>query len=665
MDLYGWAGRVLRVDLTKKKILKKPTEEYDIKNFVGGRGVNAKIFYDEVSPHAGPYDPENLLIFGAGPLTGTPVPGSGRMSITSIFPMTGFYGDSNFAGYFTREVKYAGYDHIVISGRSEKPVYLWIENDTVEIRDASHIWGCMNSEVEEIIRRDAGDPEVCIASIGPAGEKLVRFANIMTGLKGSAKGVGAVMGSKRLKAIAVRGTKPIQIAKPEEFLRLREEVQDILVNKNPFFESMCNLPPKGVGGLNVGGLDDYELFDYSCFKNFQWTHWEQFPRHFRRSIAEKWGTKMVGCVGCVTPCFSYIKHPELTKGLRVGCAPTFDWTTKILNRDPKLLLECIELSNEYGLDSTSTSAVIALLMELYEKKIITSKDVDGIIPEWGSRDAIISLIHKIANRDGIGDLLAEGSLRTAEKFGKEAVKCVVQIRGLDQWPFDGRVSLGMALGSAVGIRGDMTRVVGADNLDLEYLAGCIDEKIVPKEKLYAEVKEILGHEKAWVSDAYEAKPLCVKNCETLVAIADVLGICKYIELWVWQFSFAFQKANMDTKLFSAVTGLEVNKEYLINVGNRVVTLERAIDARRGRRREHDTLPYRWLEEPIPTGMHKGKVVDRQKFEKMKDEYYELRGYDVKTGIPTRKTLEELGLKNVADDLETEIRHKSNKMKTNT
>jgi aldehyde:ferredoxin oxidoreductase len=201
----------------------------------------------------------------------------------------------------------------------------------------------------------------------------------------------------------------------------------------------------------------------------------------------------------------------------------------------------------------------------------------------------------------------------------------------------------------------MTRGVGADNIDLEYLAGCIDERLDPKEKLYAMVKEILGHEKAWVSDAYEAKPIGIKNCENLVAVADCLGICKYIELWVWQFSFAFQKANMDVRLFSSVTGVDVTKEYLMEVGNRILTLERAIDVRRGRRREHDTLPRRWFEEPVPTGMHKGKVFDRKKFEKMKDEYYMLRGYNTETGIPTRETLEKLGLKNVADDLESEVK----------
>jgi aldehyde:ferredoxin oxidoreductase len=627
--MYGWVGKILRIDLSDRTVVTEPTEPY-IDSYVGGRGLGVRLIYDSYKPGTDPFDPGNPLIFNIGPLTGTAMPGSGRVDVTAVSPMSKLRAKSNFGAYWGPEVKYAGYDHIVIQGKSERPCYLWIRDGVVEIRDAEHLWGKDTRETQKAIQQELGDPEIKVVCIGPAGERLVRFACLITetGDAAGRTGMGAVMGSKNLKAIAVRGSGGVRVARPEELLELSTKVIHEM-REHPAYQELSNW-----GDVRFQTV----MYDLSFFPvgYFEDVHWEEIIQGYQGpAFVEKHKIRNMGCFCCPNRCMNFLAVPGIGKGV-ASCEPFSGFTGGVWNLDMDVFWEATVLNNRLGIDHTETSASIGLLMELYHDGIITSKDTDGVAMDRGSKEAILTTIRKIGAREGYGDLLAEGQKVFAASIGPEAVEKLDQVKGLAPHPYEFRAFKASALGQAVGHRGDP--------LPLRAALLEVDWHNAP-EWFQKVAKEQFGSEEAAIPSSYKGKPLATIISEHMERVPDSLGICK----WLYGL-FIFQDVEMATRYFNLVTGKDWEADQLLKVSERVRNLERMFDVRQGLTRADDSLPKKFFEEPLSKGRYKGEVLDREKFEQMKDEYYELRGWDKKTGIPTREKLEELDLKDVADEV---------------
>jgi aldehyde:ferredoxin oxidoreductase len=627
--MYGWTGKILKVDLTSGKFETVPTEPY-VDKYLGGRGIGVRLVYENYKPGTDALDPGNPLIFSMGPLSGTAVPSSGRTDITCLSPLTGLRAKSNFGGYWGPEVKYAGYDHIVITGKAEKPSYLWIQDDHVEIRSAEHLWGKDTFETQTMIQEELGDPEIKIVVIGPAGEKMVRFASIVTEVAASASrtGTGAVMGSKNLKAIAVRGSGIVPVAKPEELaeyaITINQEIRNHPAGKE--------LGSYGVVRF-ISMMYSLSFFPVGYFED---VHWQEIIDNYGGpAFVEKYQIKNVGCFNCPVRCKNFISVPGHGKAF-VTCDPWSSLTGQIWNLDMDVFWDAYIMARKLGLDPAELSASIGLLMELYHDGIITEKETDGIPMERGSREAILAAIEKIGNREGFGDLMAEGQKAFATKIGPEAVEKLDLVKGLAPHPYEFRAYHGSALMQAVGHRGDPLPLRGS-LMEFEWHNA--------PEWFQSVAKEQYGEEEAAIPMAYKGKARAAIVSEHNDRVVDSLGVC------TWPYSlFIFQTLDVSAKFFNLVTGKDWSQEDLVKIGERIRNLERMFDVRQGVTRETDILPKKFFEKPLTKGKYEGAVLDREKFEHMKDEYYEGRGWDKTTGIPTREKLVELGLEDVADEV---------------
>ncbi len=597
--MYGWVGNILIIDLTSGDVTTESTESY-VENYLGGRGLGVRLIYDHYKPGTDAFDPSNPLIFNTGPLSGTALSGSGRVDVTALSPMSQLRAKSNFGAYWGPELKFAGYDHVMIHGKAAKPCYIWIKDDKVEIRDAEHIWGKDTFETQKAIQEELGDPEIKSVCIGPAGEKLVRFACILTetGDAAGRTGMGAVMGSKNLKAVAVRGSGGIRVARPKEFLDLSIKINNE-IREHPAYKELS------VFGVARGVHMMYQLsfFPVGYFEDVCWD--DILEGYSGADYVEKNQVKNMGCFCCPNRCMNFFSKPGIGKGL-TSCEPFSGFTGAVWNLNMDTFLEATLMVNKLGMDCTETSAAISLLMELYHHKIITEKDTDGIAMERGSKEAILGTIQKIAEREGYGDLLAEGPKVFAEKIGPDALEKVDIVKGLAPHAYEFRAYKGTGLMQAVGHRGDPLPLRGS-LLEVDW-----------------------NHAPDWFQQ---------------VAKEQFGGVCK----WLYGL-FIYYDVNMATEVFNLATGKDWDVPRLLKISERVRNLERMFDVRQGLTRKDDSLPKKFFEEPLKKGKFKGEVLDREKFEAMKDEYYTLRGWDVKTGIPTREKLEELDLKDVADEV---------------
>ncbi|MFC1914812.1 aldehyde ferredoxin oxidoreductase family protein [Chloroflexota bacterium] len=639
--MYG--GTILRVNLSENKISREPTTSYS-GVFLGGRGINVKILYDNGSPQSDPLDPANPLIFGTGPLCGTPVPAS-RVEVTAKSPETGYLGSSNFGGNFGPELKFAGYDHIVITGKADKPIYLWIYNDQVEIKDASHLWGKDTYQTQAIIRSEA-DTEVKTACIGSAGENLVRFATIQHELKhGTGRtGMGAIMGSKNLKAVAVRGTKGISLSNPEKYLDLATELQQAMRRHPGVIEKQKHghaYEQDWWRISNARGQTPQPAFSCDLFFKYQ------------NEI------KRTGCFGCPTQCMDL--YPIAAGGGgALSCSlytSPFYW---VRNTDVELLLECSLRAIRHGIDTTTSMAIISWLMELYENGVITAKDTDSTPMKWGSREAILGMLEKIINREGIGDILADGILPAAKGIGRNSVDYANHVKGLPLYtanaPSDIIPDKGLALSLVVSSRGDSMKVHSSilGEKGMAEKVALMQAKLTGDEKKGIEgiatarqrVKEIASSEKSALADEYEGKPELTIFSEDVVTITDCLSVCKLCSSFI---SFPFNE-DYQAGLFSTGTGILTSVDTLFEFAKRINNLERVYNVREGMTRETDSLPKRFMDHPMRRG-DSVSVLDAKKFEQMKDKYYALRGWDIASGIPTQEILEQTGLKYIAPDLE--------------
>lgn len=635
-EWYGWAGTMLRVDLTDEKIIKQPLPEEWVHNFLGGRNLNSKILFDEVPAGADPLGSENKLIIGTGPLTGTLGPGTGRFTVSAKSPLTGIHGDANSGGDFGPEMKYAGYDHIVISGKAKRPVYLWIDDDHVELRDASHLWGKTVFEADKIIRmKDIGDREIKTLIIGPAGENLVRYAIPVSNLFRAPGrcGMGAVMGSKNLKAVVVRGSKSIRIANPKEYIEyLKQMFEGIFNNSTYRLWSTLGTPlmaelRQEMGQIPVRNCQDH----YWDGEKAKQIHGENFLRKF--------AVKSKACFGCPVHCsHGYVVREGPYAGTH---AEGLEWGTIGPNGpncdNPRLDSICKVhlLASEYGLDTISTGNTISFAMELFEKGVIDEADTGGIALKWGDHELLVDLYKKIAYREGFGDLLAEGKRGMVERLGPDAEEAAWHIKWLDD-VVDTRGDIGRSLNYAVSTR-------GADHL-----------RGLPVQPQFSHFKQDKHwhqkHGSAEAADLHSYHPIkadIVMYNETICSAADALEVCKFNTEWI-----GYEGVNLGAlaKLASLVTGLNISAVKLKEICDRGWMVERAFSIREGITSAHDIPSARFFE-PVPSGPLRGSKLDEKQFKELLKAYYEKKGFDVNTGIPTRETLERLGLKKVADELE--------------
>jgi aldehyde:ferredoxin oxidoreductase len=613
--MFGWHGRVLRVDLTNGAISVEEIDPQVAKDFIGGRGWAIKVLYDEVDPTVDPLSPENKLLFTAGPLTGTPAPTGNRYMVTTKAPLTGAISCSNSGGIYPTEMKRTGFDMFIFEGRAERPVYLWVnaaqagESPQLEIRPAEHLWGKTVHEATDAVL-DETDPKARVACIGPAGERLVRIASIMNDKHRAAgrSGVGAVMGSKNLKAVAVRGAQKVALAEPEKMKELSREVQrevaaDVKKGSTLREYGTAYVP---IVTNEIGILPT---------RNFQTGIFEGVEGITGKVLKEKYLVRPKPCFGCPIACGRKTElrgpnyegegeGPEYETIASLGSACGLD--------DLAAVTKANYLCNELGLDTISAGVTIACAMELYERGILLEEDV-GMPLRFGDADAVIDLVEKTAYREGFGDALAEGSYRMADKYGHPELSITAKRQ---EFPgYDPRGSKGMGLLYA-------TSNVGASHMagDLAYM-------------------EVFGVPKKIDPLSLERKPWYIKHFEDLFTIMDAAGLCVFLSIRYLCNGTSDVMPTRLMEMLNLATGADYTVESLLEAGDRVYTLERLYLNEAGFSRADDTLPKRMLEEPMPQGPAAGHVVE---LNQMLPEFYELRGWD-ENGVPTDEKLAVLGL----------------------
>jgi aldehyde:ferredoxin oxidoreductase len=609
-------------------------DEHLCKNFVGGRGISAKLLFDEVGPEIEPLSPYNKLIFSCGPLSGTSAPSPARFHVTSKSPLTGIMGNSNAGGYFGPAMKRAGFDHLVIQGKAQEPVYLWINDDKIEIKSARHLWGKNIREAEAQIKEELGDRRVRVAAIGQAGENLVSIANIIHEERSASRtGMGAVMGSKNLKAVAIQGTKDVQLFDPDGFNRLAKEFQQRIAKSDKYEHFRKNGGSTGTYATDKAG--------FLAIRNFQQTGGFEGIENFNpKNVAPKFYISNKPCFKCPIGCG---KKFEVKEGPYAG-----EWGNKIEegaftplgpvcgNNNIASVFKMNNMGNQLGLDLIEFASGMAVVMEWYEKGIVTEKDLDGIQLTWGNHEAMAKMMEKVAFRQGVGDVLAEGIVKASRQFGKEAEAYVSHSKGMVMGGVDSRIMKGTSLGFATSTRGacHLTALV-----PVEFPAFPVMTKEEAEAKFgTADVMDPSSYKKASPLIYYQHKSL----------MCDLFQVCKFLlGLGTGTKDFSFD--NLYT-LFYLATGVKVNEEEMLTVAERVHNVERAYSCREGLDRKDDRLIGKWANEPVPNGPYKGEKIDSEKWEVMLDEYYRLRGWDEK-GIPKKEKLKELGLDDVADELE--------------
>ena len=619
--MFGYAGNLLRVNLSTGEMTTELLREETARKYLGGRGFAARFLYTEMGRGADPLGPQNKLIVSTGVLTGTPTPVGNRTTIAAKSPLTSVWGDATFGGRFGGELKRAGFDAVIIDGASEKPVYLYINDGRAEIRDASSLWGLDTGPAQEAILQEVG--KATVLGIGPGGENLVRYASVLSELRfsGSRSGMGAVMGSKRLKAIAVRGRAPgaedrrgrprVQIAKPKELTAFaRQIIKEIKENK-----SCTTLGELGTWN-NMGPLLRYGILPA---RNFRQGAIEGGDRLDGPAVAEAILTRRETCPNCPIFCRRVVEmeKPYEVSGIYGG--PQYETIAALgsllMITDPRFIAKAHELCNRYTVDTMSAGECIAWAMECWERGI----DLGRPLP-WGDEETILTLIEEIAHRRGIGALLADGVREAASRVGQGSEAWALHVKGLEMAMHDPRGKKGMGLSYATGNR-------GACHLQI------LHEDALEAGGPYPELKL----DKKMSRLQFEGKPYVVKITQDYFGtLGDSLGVCKF-PLNAWR---PFTPTRL-AQAVSMVTGWDVTLEELLTTGERIYNLCRLFNIREGISRKDDTLPLR-IGEPLQEGGSAGHTVNQEELNHMLDEYYELRGWD-QNGIPTPETLERLGL----------------------
>ncbi|MFC1982514.1 aldehyde ferredoxin oxidoreductase family protein [Chloroflexota bacterium] len=613
-EFFGYAGSRLEVDLSKGSIRKIPLEEGLVEKFIGGIGFSTKIIYDLMEPKTDAFGAENVFAIGSSPLSGTLAPTATRAEFAAKSPESGLFSWANTGGSVSNMLKYAGYDHLAITGAADKPVYLMISDDDMEIRDASHLWGKDTWETDDILKAELGK-EYVITCTGPAGERLVKFATPVSNKHsvGARTGLGAVMGSKKLKAIAVRGTKGVKVANKKNFLALVKEA-------TKRFEARENLVQawRTYGFLAgfKGMYDEEEFFKhmggyYAC---------QSCPIADNAWINIKEG-KYAG--------LSYLASAPGTKLL---IATKLPGTPGFEHYDD--MWKWLELVNRWGIDAMATIAMLNLIRHLYENKVIIKEDIDGLDPTRNDPEMIMALTRKMAYREGFGDILAEGMHRACAMIGKGAEEYDISIKGVDAETATGGAlgateTLGYITNSRPAFMERSTSISFAKRKRESYVAYCksigVPEEVIDR---LCDGPENLN------------PPRLLRYVEDIQTLIAMQGLCRRAPVsQVWDLAF-------HADFYSAATGREATPKGFLKAAERVWNLQKCFNMREGATRKDDRFPKQLL--PMTLG---GIVVDETTIDRLLNEYYEERGWDVEKGIPTKKKLTELGLEDVAKELE--------------
>ncbi|RDE15395.1 MAG: aldehyde:ferredoxin oxidoreductase [Candidatus Thorarchaeota archaeon] len=619
-------GRFLRVDLMSGRIEKKPLDEQLVHKYLLGAGFLSKMLFDMIPDNTDPFSPANVLGFATGLLTGSMFPQSSRHVIAALSPLTGIWGESHAAGFWGAELKFAGYDAIIFTGASERPVYLLVEDSNVQLLEASSIWGKDVFETDGALRAKHGR-QSRVLSIGQAGENLVRFAAIMNDRdRASARsGLGAVMGSKKLKAICVRGGGKLEVADPANYLRTMDELYKRML-ANPFTRGRAEFGTTSLIELmqHIGRLPTYNMRQ-GVFDGYEKIGGHAINRGYLIKPRADWS--------CLQRCGRFTSVPDGPYAY-TGGSPEFESQAALGSRCGNDNIESVlyshHLANKYGMDTISLGGTIAWAMEAWEKGILTAKDTGGIDLSWGNHESIVKLTEMIAFRKGFGDLLAEGSFRAAKTIGRGSEKFVMAVKKQEIAGQEPRAQKSMGLAAVTAAR-------GADHL---YGFPVLDEVGFDDEIKKRFGSKYLPQMADRLNPTY--KGIMVKECEDYMVVVESVGLCKYGTQIPPE--FYYEDVALGLKIHN---GLDFTVEELKRIGERIVNLNRLFNARFGITRDDDALPERLVEEEAPVGPSKGQVVE---LESMLSEYYSHRGWDSKSGLPTRTTLRKLSLEQEGQSL---------------
>jgi aldehyde:ferredoxin oxidoreductase len=629
--MYGYAGTILRINLSNETIRKEPLSESLTENFLGGRGFVAKLLYDEIPSGIEPYDPENMLIAATGPLTGHFLPASGKTHFGTKSPATGGYADSNMGGHFGPQLKYAGYDVLVITGQAKRPSYLWICDEKVEIRPATEFWGQGSISAEKKFKDHLGD-DYQIITIGPAGENRVRYACISHdfGRQAGRTGVGAVMGSKNLKAVAVKGTGSLAVADLKTAYAKGKEAYR-KVKAKPGFEGWT---PEGTAGI-TNWTNEVGVFPT---RNFQTSFAEHYRQINGQAVRERLKITDKGCFGCPTPCGKY-GHTKTSQGSAYVEGPEYE-TIALFGGN--CVLKTIEevayanfLCDELGIDTISAGVVIGWAIECFQKGIL-SRDAIGRAIDFSDLDSVAYLLNKIAQRDGIGDLLAEGVKMAAQKTGKGSERFAIHVKGLEWSGYECRNAPSMMLAY-------LTADVGAHHNRAWVLGHDVAGAWTSVHDLIASGGGDEAQPKAVVSDRSAEYVIASQHTRSLF---DALGNCR---LQMMELGFEEQHY---AELYTVITGRKNSWAELLEISEHIWQLTRAFSVReiKGFGKHVDLPPPRFYEEPIADGPNQGHVLSQEDIHNLLAWYYAARGWSA-NGIPTRRTLLRAGLPEVVEDFE--------------
>jgi aldehyde:ferredoxin oxidoreductase len=620
---YGFMGQLLRVNLTDHKITIEEINQAWAKQYLGGAGLATKIFYEEVSAGIDPLGPENKLIFMTGPLTGTASASASRYSVVAKSPQTGLWGQANSGGSFGPALKKSGFDGIIFEGASPTPVFLQIIDGEALLLDASHLWGTCVPETEDALQ-DSASQKLTVAAIGPAGENLVTFAAIMNNKHRAAGrcGLGAVMGSKKLKAIACAGSNAIQIANKEKFQEAANE-QFSMID-----ESILKV---GFDTFGTNMLADYVNVrgGYPTL-NWQKGIFDEIDEINAQAIMDTVFVEGTHCFACPITCG---RGTEIKEGKWQGDSgegPEYESTCTLGGMcgvsDINAITKANYLCNEYGLDTISTGATIAFSMECYQEGIITKDQADGLELNFGDGELVVDMVERIARREGIGDLLARGTKAASEELGQGSEKFAMHVKGLELPAYDSRAAKITGLGYVTANRGGdhMTGYIqGPTFIDMPFL-----------------IVEDSSIRNPFQANPEEAQVLV--DMENAMTVLDAFGGCKFMGMLL--------PADELIDLYTHATGWAFTIEDFRKSGERIYNLTRAICIREGAIRDDDTLPERLTAQPLPDGPAEGMLNDPEILELMKDAYYDFRGWDRSTGIPTPEKLKELELEALIPEL---------------
>ncbi len=606
--MAGYKNRVLRVDLSNGTLSEEPLEKALIQEYIGGRGFGVKLLYDELKPGTDPLGEDSEMIFISGPLAGTNAQSFSRYKVFFKSPLTGTYFKSCSGGHMAKEMKCAGFDAVIIKGKSDKPVYLWMHDGKYELKDAAYLWGLDCDDTHTLIREELHDPNIRMGCIGPAGEHGVKYAGIFSDRRACGRGGGGtVMGGKNLKAIAFRGHQKVELADKDAFAAAVKE-QIAGYKANPMF---ANFSKAGTWIPEV--TNTLGMYPTKNFREGMVPNWEELESsEYLKLLVRK-----TGCYSCMVHCGSITKIGRTKYAGAWTEGPEYEtiwaFTGPMAKADIGLTIAADKLCDDLGLDTISTGSTIGFAYELYEKGLITKKDTGGLELTYGNSEPVMELIRQIAYRKGIGDLLAEGSREAARRIGKDAEQYAIQVKGLELPAYDPRGAKAHGLNF-------LTCPIGADH-NTGYAPQEIFGAPVPKE---------------YDRFTPEEKGELTKWNQDVTAFLETGILCSFMP------SMGMLSDEVYGKLLVGATGVKefADPAYLWHVGEKIFNLERMFNVREGFGKKDDAFPRRITEESVPEGPGAGQVFEQ---EKMLTDYYRARGWDTETGIPTEKKLKELGL----------------------